>query len=62
MWDFIKYCMRCFAIILNASGGDVSDELTFEIIIVGTITGLVLVFLVAGIMWLISFIVSIFAD
>ena len=62
MWDFIKYCMRCFAILFSASGGDVTEGLTFEIIIVGTITWFVLAVLGAGILWLISFIVSIFSD
>ena len=62
MWDFIKYCLYCCALCIAGSGGVVPEEATFEKIIVGIITWFVLTVLGAGIMWLITFIVGIFAD
>ena len=62
MWDFIKYCLYCLGIAVSGSMGYNPEGMSLETIIIGVITLFVLGVLGAGILWLISFIVSIFAD
>ena len=62
MVEFIKYCLYCLGIAVSGSMGYNPEGMSLETIIIGVITWFVLVLLASGILWLISFIVSIFND
>ena len=58
MWEFIKYCLYCFLMVIVASNGDNPKGITLKNITVGIVTMVVLVGLGLGILWLLGVIVE----
>ena len=58
MWEFIKYCLYCFGIVISAALGNNPKGMNLKNIIVGSITMFVLLGLALGILWLIVVIVN----
>jgi len=58
MWEFIKYCLYCFGIVISAAFGNNPEGMNLKNIIVGGITIFVLLALVLGILWLIGKVIN----
>ena len=58
MWEFIKYCLYCFGIVISGAFGNNPEGMNLKNIIVGSITMFVLLGLAFGILWLIAVIVN----
>ena len=58
MWDFIKYCLYCFGIVISGSFGNNPEGMSIKTGIIGIITMFVLLGLALGILWLIAMIVN----
>lgn len=56
MWEFIKYCLFCLGIAVDASFGGNPDGLSLKTAIVGTLTWFVLTALFVCVVRLISFV------
>ena len=54
MWDFIKYCLKCFSIAFLASFGYNPEGMTVKTVIVGFATMFILSGLLIGLLWLIG--------
>lgn len=52
MWEFIKYCLRCFGCGVSAAFGYVPEGMTSKDVIVGCVTMAVLTGLFLGALWL----------
>lgn len=54
MWEFIKYCLLCFLMIIAAAFGNNPPGITFKNVIVGIITMFVLI----GLLFILLFIIA----
>lgn len=54
MGEFIRYCLRCFLMVICIAFGSVPEEATFKSVLVGCATGVVLLGLVLGYLWIYS--------
>lgn len=58
MWNFIKYCLKCFLIIIAAAFGNNPSDISFKNVIVGIITMFVLIGLLFLFLFFIAKIIS----
>lgn len=60
MWEFIKYCLYCFLMIISIAFGHVPKNATLKSMLVGMATTIVLMAIFFGLLWLLGTIIKMF--